>query len=81
VFGGEECYGASDGALSLPIHLPLCIGAIYAGSATRNSNQKCTRQDLEDKMSRNGKQKQEIIHVNYETYITYKMIRIIALYQ
>lgn len=57
VFGGEECHGASDGALSLPIHLPLCIGAIYAGSATRNSNQKYTRQDLEDKMSRNGKQK------------------------
>jgi len=49
VFGGEECHGASDGALCLPIFLPLCIGAIYAGSATRNSNQKCTRQDLEDK--------------------------------
>ena len=32
-------------------------------------------------MSRNGKQKYEIIHVNSETYITYKMIRIIGLYQ
>jgi len=28
---GEECYGASDGASSLPISLPLCMTAIYAG--------------------------------------------------
>ena len=48
---GEECYGASDGALSLPIHLLLSMAAIYAGSATRNCSQKCKRQDLADKMS------------------------------
>jgi hypothetical protein len=48
-FGGEECYGASDGTLSLSIYLLLCIGSISAGSATRNCNQKCTRQDLKDK--------------------------------
>lgn len=54
---GEECYGARDGASSLPIYLPLRIAAIYAGSATRNCNQKCKRQDLADKKSRNWKTK------------------------
>jgi len=63
VDGTFECLGEKNvmgqvmELLSLPIYLPLCIGAIYAGSATRNSNQKCTRQNLEDKMSRNEKQK------------------------
>lgn len=64
-FGGEESYGASDGALSLPIYLLLCIATNYAWPATRNCNQKCTRQDLEDKIQElNGKQKQEFIHTH-----------------
>lgn len=46
---GEECYGARDGALSLPIYLPLCITATYAGSAARNCDQTFKWQDLVDK--------------------------------
>lgn len=47
---GRRMDGASDGALSLPIHLPLCSAAIFAGSATWNCNQKSNDKILQRKV-------------------------------
>lgn len=64
---GEECYGASDGASSLPIYLPLFLTASYAGSATRIVTKSVSDKIFQIKREMENK-KQEIICVLPDTH-------------